>query len=201
VTHDGRNAVEVPGVLRTERLLLRGWTDADLAPFSAMSADPHVMEFMPNLMSRPQSDAWVAERVVSHFDSYGYGSWAVERQDTGAFIGFVGLMWQTFKSAFTPALEVGWRLDYSQWGHGFATEAARKSLAVAFDVLHEPEVVSMTVPQNARSRSVMRAIGMSHDARDDFDHPRLADGHRLQRHVLYRITAEQWSSTPGGSKP
>jgi ribosomal-protein-alanine N-acetyltransferase len=39
---------------------------------------------------------------------------------------------------------------------------------------------------NARSRAVMARLGMTHDPADDFDHPRLA-GHRLERHVLYRL--------------
>jgi RimJ/RimL family protein N-acetyltransferase len=38
----------------------------------------------------------------------------------------------------------------------------------------------------------MDKLGMTHDPRDDFDHPRVPDGHPLKRHVLYRLTLEQW---------
>ena len=39
----------------------------------------------------------------------------------------------------------------------------------------------------------MERIGMTHDAADDFDHPRFLDDERIRRHVLYRITREQWT--------
>jgi hypothetical protein len=38
---------------------------------------------------------------------------------------------------------------------------------------------------------------MTHDPADDFLHPSLADGHPLQRHVLWRITAQAWSAQAG----
>jgi RimJ/RimL family protein N-acetyltransferase len=38
----------------------------------------------------------------------------------------------------------------------------------------------------------MNKLGMTHDPDDDFDHPRVPDGHSLKRHVLYRMTREQW---------
>jgi RimJ/RimL family protein N-acetyltransferase len=50
----------------------------------------------------------------------------------------------------------------------------------------------MTAVGNVRSRAVMHKLGMTHDPRDDFDHPRVPDGHPLKRHVLYRLTLEQW---------
>ena len=49
----------------------------------------------------------------------------------------------------------------------------------------------MTVVANARSRAVMRRIGMQHDPASDFDHP-LVDEPHLRRHVLYRLRAEHW---------
>lgn len=50
----------------------------------------------------------------------------------------------------------------------------------------------MTAVENVRSRAVMHRLGMTHDADDDFDHPRVPDGHLLKRHVLYRLTTERW---------
>ncbi len=46
----------------------------------------------------------------------------------------------------------------------------------------------MTATCNLRSRRVMERLGMRHDPRDDFDHPSIATGDRLCRHVLYRAT-------------
>lgn len=41
----------------------------------------------------------------------------------------------------------------------------------------------------------MQRIGMTRDEAGDFDHPRIEVGHRLRRHVFYRISRSQWEST------
>jgi RimJ/RimL family protein N-acetyltransferase len=92
---------------------------------------------------------------------------------------------------------VGWRLARDAWGHGYATEAARAALSYGFDVAGLTEVVSFTSETNQRSQAVMRRLGMTHDPADDFDHPNLPPRHRLRRHVLYRITAEQFRRLGG----
>jgi RimJ/RimL family protein N-acetyltransferase len=185
-------------VLRTDRLLMRGWRVDDLAPFAALNADPEVMEHFPATQTRAESDAFVRDRMVPMFDMHGFGPWAVERLDTGELIGFVGLMEQTFPAPFTPAVEVGWRLARPHWGHGFASEAAEESLRFGFEVAGLAEIVSMTVPANVRSRAVMERLGMNRDPRDDFDHPRVPADSPLVRHVLYRLTRARWDDLRSG---
>jgi ribosomal-protein-alanine N-acetyltransferase len=182
-------------VLRTERLVLRQWLPADREPFAALNADPRVMEFMPALLARARSDA-LARACEAHFATHGFGPWAVEVPGVAPFIGFVGLVVPAFDAHFTPAIEIGWRLAAKHWGHGYATEAALASARHAFTVAGADELVSFTTPQNARSRAVMRRIGMTHDPADDFDHPRLAPGHRLRRHVLCRLTPRALPHSP-----
>jgi RimJ/RimL family protein N-acetyltransferase len=172
--------------LQTERLLLRPWSPADLAPFARLNADPRVMEHFPSVESREQSDACAA-RIAAHFAERGFGLWAVEVPGVAAFIGFVGLSVPRFEAAFTPCVEVGWRLAAEHWGRGYATEAARAALAFGFEQLGLNEIVSFTVPANQRSRAVMERIGMTRDPADDFEHPSLPPGHPLRWHVLYRI--------------
>ena len=174
--------------LCTSRLLLRHWRDEDRAPWAAMNADPEVMQHFPATLTEAESDAFV-DRVGATLEERGWGLWAVEELGTGRFLGFAGLNVPRFEAHFTPAVEIGWRLRRDAWGSGFATEAARGVLTVAFDDLELPEVVSFTAIPNERSQAVMRRIGMTHDPADDFDHPRLAPGHRLARHVLYRVRA------------
>jgi ribosomal-protein-alanine N-acetyltransferase len=176
--------------LRTERLVLRRWRDEDRAPFAAMNADPRVMEHLLAPLTPAESDALV-DRIEAEFDEVGYGLWAVEVVDGPAFIGYVGLHRAPFDAHFTPAVEVGWRLAREQWGHGYASEAARAT--IAFGLAEGSggagldEIVSFTSPANERSWRVMERIGMTRDPRDDFDHPNVPAGHRLRRHVLYRI--------------
>lgn len=189
-------------MLETERLLLRRWRAADLAPFAALNADPEVMEHFPARLSRAESDAFVT-RIEAAFDKFGYGLWAVEVKASGAFIGFTGLMVQTFPAHFTPAVEVGWRLARSAWGLGYASEAARVALAYGFDTAGLDEIVSMTAAINERSQRVMQRIGMSRDPADDFLHPGVPDGSPIRPHFLYRIkrslAGEPDVSAPGSN--
>jgi Acetyltransferases, including N-acetylases of ribosomal proteins len=178
-------------VLKTDRLLLRHWRDADREPFAAMNADPEVMEHFPALLTFSESYTMI-ERIEAAHRERGYALWAVEVTATGTFIGFTGLSVPGFQAHFTPAVEIGWRLARTAWGHGYASEAAGAALAFAFENCGIDEVVSFTSTTNLRSQAVMRRIGMNHDPADDFDHPRVAEGHRLRKHVLWRLTAEHW---------
>lgn len=170
----------------TERLRLRPWTPDDRAPFAALNADPRVMEHMPALLDREQSDAML-DRIEAAMAEQGFGAWAVERRDAPGLLGFVGLGRPRFDAPFTPCVEIGWRLAFAHWGHGFATEAAREALRVGFEEHGLDEIVSFTAVPNTRSRRVMEKLGMRRDPAEDFDHPDLAEGHVLRRHVLYRI--------------
>ncbi len=176
----------LPRELRTDRLLLRRWRPADRAPFAALNADARVMEYLPGPLTRDESDA-MAARIEAHFQQHGFGLWAVEIAGVEPFAGFIGLNVPRFEAHFTPCVEIGWRLAAEFWGRGFASEGARAALSVGFESMRLDEIVSITVPANQRSRRVMEKLGMTHDAIDDFDHPLLPDGHRLRRHVLYRI--------------
>ena len=174
---------------RTERLVLRGWCDDDRDAFAAMNADPEVMRYFHDTLTREQSDAMV-DRMRAVLESQGWGLWAIERQDTGELIGFTGLAVPSYDLPFNPCVEVGWRLARSSWGRGFATEAAREALRVGVDELGLSEVVSLTSVPNTRSRAVMERIGMTRDPGGDFEHPAVPLGHPLRLHVLYRIRAE-----------
>jgi RimJ/RimL family protein N-acetyltransferase len=173
-------------VLEAERLLLRRWKDSDRQPFSRLNADPRVMEFMPSPLSREESDRLV-EQIESHLRERGFGLYAVELRRDRSFIGYIGLAVPSFHAHFTPCVEIGWRLSADYWGQGLATEGAREVTRHAFEMLGLEELVSFTVPANIRSRRVMEKLGMTYQPADEFDHPRLPEGHSLRRHVLYRL--------------
>lgn len=175
-----------PVELRTDRLYLRPWLPGDREPFARLNGDPRVLEFLPGPLSRAESDARV-ERIEAHFDRHGFGLWAVEIPGVAPFAGFIGFTVPTFEAPFMPCVEVGWRLAAEYWNRGYATEGARATLDFGFRWLGLDEILSYTVPGNLRSRRVMEKIGMTHYPAEDFDHPLLAEGHPLRRHVLYRI--------------
>lgn len=176
-----------PGGPTTERLVLRQWRPEDREPFAALNASLEVMEHFPSTMTKEQSDA-LADRFEGQIDERGWGAWAVERKDGGAFIGFIGLVPVSFEADFTPAVEIGWRLGRPYWGHGYATEGALASLEYAFKELGLDRVVSFTALTNLRSEAVMMRIGMTRVG--EFDHPRLPEGHPLRRHVIYEVRPE-----------
>lgn len=170
---------------------MRPWLQSDLAPFAAINSDPRVMEYMPKLLTRDESDRMVT-KVREGFDNNGFGLWAVEVQGGAPFIGFVGLSIPSFQTHFTPCVEVGWRLAREHWGNGYATEAGRKALKLGFEEFDLNEIVSFTTVANWRSRAVMERLGLSHDPADDFDHPTLSPDHPIYPHVLYRISKADW---------
>jgi RimJ/RimL family protein N-acetyltransferase len=172
--------------LHTARTRLGAWRQADREPFAALNADPVVMEHFPATLSRVESDAF-ADRAEATLQERGWGLWAVEVEGGGGFAGFVGLNEAVFEAPFTPAVEIGWRLARAFWNRGLATEAALAVADHAFGVLGMEELVSFTATSNLASRRVMEKIGMQYDPAGDFDHPRIAVGHPLRRHVLYRL--------------
>ena len=171
---------------RTERLVLRGWRDDDRDAWAALNADPEVMRYFPDTLTREQADAML-DRIDAALEAQGWGLWALERLDTGELIGFTGLAVPRHDLPFQPCVEVGWRLARSAWGRGLATEAAREALRVGFEEVGLGEVVSFTSVLNRPSRAVMERLRMTRDPADDFEHPALPPGHPLRPHVLHRI--------------
>jgi RimJ/RimL family protein N-acetyltransferase len=168
--------------VQTGRLLMRRWRESDREPFAALNRDPETMRFFPAPLDRAASDALI-DRIEARFDQLGYGLWALEVTETGEFIGFTGLSPMPQNVPGAGGVEVGWRLARHAWHRGYATEAARAALGIAFDDLGLPEIWSMTAVLNVPSQAVMRRLGLTEVAR--FDHPNVPAGHTLQPHVTY----------------
>jgi RimJ/RimL family protein N-acetyltransferase len=171
--------------IETERLILRGWTDADVEPWADMNADPRVMEFFPSTLTREQSYE-SAERMRAELEQLGYGWFVMELKERPGFSGVLALCEVRWDAPFQPKREIGWRLPVHAWGYGYATEGAKALFDFARDTLHWDELVAFTAKINLRSQRVMQRLGMTHDPREDFLHPRVAEGHPVKPHVLYR---------------
>ncbi len=182
----------VPNEIATDRLIMRRWKAADRAPYAALNADPEVREHFPDLLTAEQSDASI-DQFEAQWDERGYGLFALERRDTGEFIGHTGLHYADFEVSFLPGVEIGWRLARSAWGHGFATEAALAALWFGFEQRKLDEILSFTSVTNRPSQRVMQRIGMTRDRSNDFDHPRVAEDSPLRAHVLFRLARADWT--------
>lgn len=169
---------------------MRQWKQDDWPIFAKINADPAVMEYFPNPLSESESHA-IADKIQSLINEQGWGFWAVEVKASTSFIGFVGLNKVLPVLPFYPAVEIGWHLSRTSWGHGYATEAAKAALTVAFETLKLTEVCSFASRDNARSIAVMDRLNMV-NAQQNFEHPVVPANSPLREHVLFKITREQW---------
>jgi RimJ/RimL family protein N-acetyltransferase len=170
--------------VRTARLVMRRWRDADRGPYATMNADPEVMRYFPATMDAATSDASI-DRFQERFDQQGFGLWALEVASTAEFIGFTGLNPMPAGVPGAGGMEVGWRLASHAWHHGYATEAAVAAVDVGFNGVGLDRIWSMTAVMNQPSQAVMRRLGMTPFAR--FDHPGIEARHPLRPHVAYRL--------------
>ena len=180
-------------IIETERLQLRLWQPGDVEPFVRINADPLVTEFLPGPVTPDEAQALFG-RQSALFEQHGTCYFAAALRETSELVGFLGLKYTADGLPFAPCFDIGWRLGSQWWGGGLATEGALAALRLGFERLGLEEIVSFTVPAIVRSQRVMERIGMMRDVEGDFDHPALAVGHRLGRHVLYRIDGKGYSA-------
>lgn len=171
--------------VETPRLRLRGWTDDDVEGWVEMNLDPRVMEFFPSVTPAERSREQ-ASLMRAEVEANGYGWFVLERKDRPGFAGVIAIAEVRWEAPFQPRQEIGWRLPVHAWGRGFATEAAAAAMNFAFTDVGWTEIVAFTSKLNVRSMRVMEKIGMTRDPGEDFDHPRIPEGHPIRPHVLYR---------------
>lgn len=171
-------------MFQSDRLGFRSWLTTDVTLMSELNSDPLVVEYFPKVLTPAETAAFV-ERMQGQFNEKGFCYFALDRLDTGEFIGFVGLSEQTFESDFTPCIDIGWRLSSKHWNNGFATEGALRCLHYAFDVLELEKVYSICPVVNIKSERIMQKIGMQKIG--EFKHPKLAGNEKLEQCVLYMV--------------
>ncbi len=140
-------------------------------------------------MTRETTQGWL-ERLVVHWDRYGYGRFLVSRDS--AFVGVVGLSRADLDAGILSGVEIAWRLVFDCWGYGYASEAAGAAVRDGFERVGLQEIIGATTPDNERSRRVMDRLGMVFSPGETFDHPRVPEGDPRRRHVVYRLDADAW---------
>lgn len=178
--------------IKTKRLIMRDWKQSDIPEFVRMNMDRDVRRYFPNVLSAQVSEKLAVE-IQKDIEDRGFGLFAVERRDTGEFIGFTGLQVLEedgpFRLEMLPGIEIGWRFSKKHWNHGFATEAARGVLKFAERHTDIKEIYALAAERNLPSINIMKKIGM--EKMDEFDHPLIVDGHSLKKHVIYHIELEK----------
>jgi RimJ/RimL family protein N-acetyltransferase len=168
--------------LETDRLSLRAFREADVAPFFELSQDPDVVRYVGERTVPTLQETWRAVAAwLGHWALRGYGQWAIEERDSGRLIGRAGII----NPADWPGPEVGYLLGRAWWGHGYATEAARAAMSWGFRELGFEELISLIDPANAASIAVATRLGET--LRDEIE----LWGHRVLR---YAVTREAWQT-------
>ena len=172
-------------MIDTARLILREWSDADIAPFHAICRDPQVMATLGPLMTLDETAARIA-RCRAEQAEHGHCFWALERREDARLIGWCGII-RGSAGPVNGKAELGWRLASDCWAHGYASEAAHGAILWGFAHLPDDALWAITTVGNTRSRAVMERLGMTHRADLDFDHPQVPPGDPLHPHVAYAL--------------
>lgn len=153
----------------TTRLVLRRWSEHDVAPLAAINADPEAMRWIGDGSTRTEQQTRASiEAWERQWDTHGFGLFAVEVRETGALAGLTGLAIPSFLPEIMPAVEIAWRLGRSFWGQGIATEAARAALRFGLVDCGLERIVSIVQIGNDASERIMIKLGM-HPERETVD--------------------------------
>lgn len=189
----------VPYPLQTARLTLRRYTPEDLDAYFAYQSLPETARY---LFNEARTLAECMERVgqfcSAKFDKPGeWASFVVERTDKPGLLGDLSFKWDIGGDADQGYVgEIGWTLAPESQGQGYATEAARAVLKMAFETLGFRRVQARLDAANAGSRKICERLGMTKEGE-------LRDNWYLKgewsSEAVYSILLSEWQSqnSPG----
>jgi RimJ/RimL family protein N-acetyltransferase len=189
VERENRGVLRIDEPIETERLRLRRFARKDLDALTAIQSRPEVARFLYwEARSREEVEPALAqfiaaERIKRDDDSI---SLAVQRRGDGALLGYVSL-W--LRSLEHRQAEVGFVFHPGAQGHGFASEAARELLALAFEGLGAHRVFGRTDGRNEASARLMRRLGMREEAH--FREAEIFKGERGDE-LVFAILEHEW---------
>ena len=168
-------------ILETARLRLREYTLCDFDALYEILSDAETMKYYP----KPYDDAGVTRWIRWCMDSYeknGFGLWAIELKESGAFIGDCGITMQPIDGSWLP--EIGYHISKHHWRRGYAKEAARAVRDWCFTHTDFDAVYSYMTCTNVASYSTAASIGMTRIKQYDDDGV---------PHFVYRMTRQVWT--------
>lgn len=147
--------------LETKRLILRPINENDAQNFYEMDSNPKVHIYLGNnpVTSIEQSKSKI-EGVLQQYKDFGVGRLAMEKKDTGEFIGWSGLKSERELRKEFDYYDLGYRLKEEFWGNGYATEAAIASLDYGFNDLKLKEICAAADVNHIASNTILKKIGM-----------------------------------------
>lgn len=171
-------------ILKTVRLTLREYTSADFDGVYAIVSDPETMRHYPKTYDERGARRWI-EWSIQNYKEHGFGWWAIEKSDTGEFIGDCGVTYQDIDGKTLP--EVGYHINKNFWRQGYGKEAARAVIAHIFKTTSLPALYSYTTSDNVASYSLARSVGMK-KIKEFYDE-------HYGNMLVYMITREEWDKS------
>lgn len=173
-------------VLTTARMRLEPIGDAHFDGLFALNSDPAVMRYITGKPDTRADTHAAIERVKAAWARFGYSWWAFIEQSSGEMIG-MGCVQHLGRDAANP-LELGWRLRADRWGQGYASEAARRLAAFAFEETDAGLVTAVCHPENRKSALVMERLGMRFRGEETW---------YQMTTLAYEITRAEWLARQG----
>lgn len=145
-------------ILETKRLLFREFTPADATLIYELNSDPEVIKYtLDPIVNIEQAETILKEIIVPQYSLYNHGRWALHTKNNNEFIGWCGLKHQKE----TGEIDLGYRLKKSEWGKGYATEAAKATIDYGLKKLGLQCITGRALPGNDASVHVMEKCGMN----------------------------------------
>lgn len=150
----------------TENLYFRRFVAADADSVLKLNSDPLVTRFTHDIIyTRAEAEDLLNRSIISHYNKYGYGRWAVLRKSDDQFIGWCGLKFRPS----TGLVDLGYRFIRQFWGQGYATEAAQATIQYAFDELKINLIAAAAEPDNGASVRILTRCGFRPTGKGEVD--------------------------------
>lgn len=172
-------------ILETERLVLREYVQSDFDALYAILSDPETMRHYPKPYDKDGTQRWL-NWSFENYRKYGFGLWAIELKESGAFIGDCGITMQPIDGSWLP--EIGYHVNKHHWRRGYAKEAARAVRDWCFTHTDFDAVYSYMTASNVASYSTAASVGMTRIKQYDDDGV---------PHFVYRLTWDDWHKLMG----
>ena len=168
-------------ITETERLIIREYTEGDLAALYEMLSDKETMCHYPKPYDEKGARRWL-DWCLKSYKENGFGLWALESKQTGEFLGDCGISLQKIDGVWLP--EIGYHLHKRHWHKGYGKEAARAVRDWAFINTDYATLYSYMTVGNIASYSTAASVGMKRIKQYADD-----SGEEL---YVYAITREEW---------
>jgi [ribosomal protein S5]-alanine N-acetyltransferase len=148
--------------VETERLQLRELLPSDDIGMFELDSNPEVQRYLGNKPIKSIEEARKSiEFIRQQYLENGIGRWAVIEKETNCFVGWAGLKYvREITNNHINYHDLGYRFITSYWGKGYATEAAKASVAFGFEQLKLKEIYAMADVNNDASRKVLEKVGL-----------------------------------------